>query len=301
MSCCPSANPWGDPAEQAAEELRSVAGALMRRLRAESGEPLYARPLVSVLRRLDSDGPMTTANLARAEFMTPQSMGASVAELEEHDLVARTDDPSDGRRKLVSLTREGSRALAEARADARPGWSRRSRPSSIFPSSAGSSPPSSSSVGSPLRRPTGPDPPCPSPRWIPPPPSSSSTSSAESSPFHRAPNPGSHCERGCPRRRVPPPQTPRRAGERGRPCSRPDRGSSARVSGSRRSGSSSFPSSAATRATSSSPSTPGARSTAPRSISSSGAVASPSSFSAVSRPASESSPPPAPRSSTATT
>ena len=104
------------PAEQAAEELRSVAGALMRRLRAESGEPLYARPLVSVLRRLDSDGPMTTADLARAEFMTPQSMGASVAELEEHDLVARTDDPSDGRRKLVSLTREGSRALAEARA-----------------------------------------------------------------------------------------------------------------------------------------------------------------------------------------
>jgi len=104
------------PAEEAAEELRSVAGALIRRLRAESGEPLYARPLVSVLRRLDSDGPMTTADLARAEFMTPQSMGASVAELEEHGLVARTDDPSDGRRKLVSLTREGGRTLAEARA-----------------------------------------------------------------------------------------------------------------------------------------------------------------------------------------
>ena len=59
---------------------------------------------------------MTTADLARAEFMTPQSMGASVAELEEHGLVARSDDPSDGRRKLVSLTREGSRVLAEARA-----------------------------------------------------------------------------------------------------------------------------------------------------------------------------------------
>ena len=104
------------PAEQAAEELRSVAGALIRRLRAESGEPLYARPLVSVLRRLDSDGPMTTADLARAEFMTPQSMGASVAALEEDGLVARADDPGDGRRKLVSLTRAGSQVLAESRA-----------------------------------------------------------------------------------------------------------------------------------------------------------------------------------------
>jgi DNA-binding MarR family transcriptional regulator len=48
--------------------------------------------------------------------MTPQSMGASVAELEEHGLVSRADDPSDGRRKLVSVTREGSRVLAESRA-----------------------------------------------------------------------------------------------------------------------------------------------------------------------------------------
>ena len=79
-------------------------------------EPLYSRPLISVLRRLDSDGPMTTADLARAEFMTPQSMGASVAELEEHGLVARADDPADGRRKLASITRAGSRVLAEARA-----------------------------------------------------------------------------------------------------------------------------------------------------------------------------------------
>jgi DNA-binding MarR family transcriptional regulator len=59
---------------------------------------------------------MTTADLARKEFMTPQSMGASVAELEEHGLVSRADDPSDGRRKLASITREGSRTLAEGRA-----------------------------------------------------------------------------------------------------------------------------------------------------------------------------------------
>jgi len=104
------------PAEQAAEEFRSVASAIMRRLRAESGSPLHSRPLISVLRRLDTDGSMTTADLARAEFMTPQSMGASVAELEEQGLVTRTDDPGDGRRKLVSLTRVGSRVLAEGRA-----------------------------------------------------------------------------------------------------------------------------------------------------------------------------------------
>jgi DNA-binding MarR family transcriptional regulator len=76
---------------------------------------------------------MTTADLARAEFMTPQSMGASVAELEEHGLVARTDDPSDGRRKLVSLTRAGSQVLAESRARRRT-WLTRAIETELDPS-----------------------------------------------------------------------------------------------------------------------------------------------------------------------
>lgn len=104
------------PAEQAAEQLRFVTRTLVRRMRADSPGPEFSRPLHSVLRRLDTDGPMTTADLARAEFITPQTMGAFVAELEEHKLVERTADPNDGRRRLVSLTREGSRVLTEGRA-----------------------------------------------------------------------------------------------------------------------------------------------------------------------------------------
>ena len=48
-------------------------------------------------------------------------MGAFVAELEADGLVTRTEDASDGRRRVVSLTRAGSKALAEGRA-ARQSW-----------------------------------------------------------------------------------------------------------------------------------------------------------------------------------
>jgi hypothetical protein len=79
---------------------------------------------------------MTTADLARAEFMTPQSMGASVAELEEHGLVARTDDPPmAGGSSSPSLAREVARWPRPA-PDAGPWLAGPSRPSWTSPSSA---------------------------------------------------------------------------------------------------------------------------------------------------------------------
>ncbi len=107
--------------DQLAEQLRIVLGTLVRRVRAESPPHSISWPQRSVLRRLDADGPMTTADLARAELIKPQTMGALVAELEEAELVARSDDASDGRRRVVSLTRAGSRILTEGRA-ARTSW-----------------------------------------------------------------------------------------------------------------------------------------------------------------------------------
>jgi DNA-binding MarR family transcriptional regulator len=44
-----------------------------------------------------------------------------VAELEEAGLVTRTDDAEDGRRRVVSLTKAGTRALAAGRAQ-RQSW-----------------------------------------------------------------------------------------------------------------------------------------------------------------------------------
>jgi len=45
---------------------------------------------ISVLKRLELGGPATTADLARAERITPQSMGALVATLESATYLART-------------------------------------------------------------------------------------------------------------------------------------------------------------------------------------------------------------------
>ncbi len=108
-------------AEHAAEQLRLVVGAIVRRVRAESTGQGLSWPQMSVLRRLEDGGEMTTADLARANHVTPQSMGSLVAELEAAGMVARSDDRTDGRRRLVSMTRAGSRVLADGRA-ARQSW-----------------------------------------------------------------------------------------------------------------------------------------------------------------------------------
>ncbi|HNY26944.1 MAG TPA: MarR family transcriptional regulator [Candidatus Sumerlaeota bacterium] len=60
-----------------------------------------------VLARLEREGPATTADLARAEGMRPQSMGATVATLEEMGLVERKPHPTDGRQFHIELTEKG--------------------------------------------------------------------------------------------------------------------------------------------------------------------------------------------------
>jgi DNA-binding MarR family transcriptional regulator len=75
---------------------------------------------VSVLGRLDRDGPATVTNLARAEGVRPQSMGATVSALETTGLVSGAPDPNDGRQTIWSLTpacREWIRAGRAARED----------------------------------------------------------------------------------------------------------------------------------------------------------------------------------------
>jgi DNA-binding MarR family transcriptional regulator len=72
-------------------------------------------PEMSVLSRLDRNGPGTTAALARWEQITPQAMGATVAALESRELIARTPDPEDGRRSILTITDAGERALRAGR------------------------------------------------------------------------------------------------------------------------------------------------------------------------------------------
>src|SRR5216684_1889453 len=75
---------------------------------------------VSVISRLERDGPATVTTLARAEGMRPQSMGANVSALEAAGLVSGVPDPADGRQTILSLTehcREWIRVGRAARED----------------------------------------------------------------------------------------------------------------------------------------------------------------------------------------
>ena len=90
--------------EEAVAELLAAMGQLVRRLRAESDELSWSQ--VAIMVRLEA-GAMTTADLARAEGMKPQSMGASLAQMEEEGLVRRKAHPTDGRQILFELTPAG--------------------------------------------------------------------------------------------------------------------------------------------------------------------------------------------------
>ena len=102
-----------------AHEFRETLGRVIRRVRAEGGQPPVGQ--MAVLGRLDREGPASTSDLAAAERMRPQSMAQTVRDLESAGLVSRRPDPDDGRRALVELTPAGLERLLTTRAR-REGW-----------------------------------------------------------------------------------------------------------------------------------------------------------------------------------
>ena len=104
-----------------AAELRAISGKLKRKLR-EQGEQSDLTPSqISVLLRLEKDGPAAVSSLARAEGMRPQSMSTIITSLLESGLVSGSPDPNDGRQTLMSLSRKCQKFLKEGRA-ARQDW-----------------------------------------------------------------------------------------------------------------------------------------------------------------------------------
>ena len=102
-------------------DFAQVIGRLARHMRAAAAQHELSLTESAVLARLGRDGPATTAELARAESMRPQSMSAAVAALEERGLVERKPHPSDGRQVNIALTDRGT-AVRTSTKDLKRAW-----------------------------------------------------------------------------------------------------------------------------------------------------------------------------------
>jgi DNA-binding MarR family transcriptional regulator len=93
--------------EKAVTDLSLAVGQIMRRLRTEGNPDELNLSQLGTLARLDKNGPMTNADLARAEAMKPQSMSAILVGLEQDGLVERRPHPTDGRQILFAISNAG--------------------------------------------------------------------------------------------------------------------------------------------------------------------------------------------------
>jgi DNA-binding MarR family transcriptional regulator len=96
-------------------------GLLLRRVRAAAASHELSWTESAVMSRIAKGGPATTADLARAEGMKPQSMGATIAVLEERGIVERKPHPTDGRQLNIELTAKGI-AVRKSAKEAKRTW-----------------------------------------------------------------------------------------------------------------------------------------------------------------------------------
>ncbi|WP_213955376.1 MarR family transcriptional regulator [Variovorax sp. dw_954] len=120
----PSADPATEAAHALAVDLRMLASQLRRRLRQEASVADWTESQRSTLLRLERQEAATVTELATAEGVRSQSMGATVASLIEAGYVKGAPDPADGRRTLLSLTPQARKTIRQVRA-AREDWLQR--------------------------------------------------------------------------------------------------------------------------------------------------------------------------------
>ena len=94
-------------------DLRVACMRISRRVRFESTAPVAPHQF-SVLVRLEEQ-PRTPKELAAIEKVSAPSMTRTVSALVAAGLVARADDPTDGRQVILSLTPEGRRTIRDIR------------------------------------------------------------------------------------------------------------------------------------------------------------------------------------------
>jgi DNA-binding MarR family transcriptional regulator len=96
--------------DEVTSALLSSLSLIYRRLREPRPAGELTLPESAALSWLHREGPMTAAELARRQQITPQSIAHTLQGLEQRGLVARASDPSDGRRVILSLTDAGLEA-----------------------------------------------------------------------------------------------------------------------------------------------------------------------------------------------
>jgi DNA-binding MarR family transcriptional regulator len=104
-----------DDAVEVAAELRLVVGRIARRVRQAHAVGNVTLSELSVLSRLDREGSDSPGSLAELERVRPQAMAATLAALEERDLVSRRQHADDGRRAVMAVTEAGRKMLADRR------------------------------------------------------------------------------------------------------------------------------------------------------------------------------------------
>lgn len=107
--------------ETAVLDFGHAVGLLARRVRAAAASHGLSWTEAAVMARLARNGPATTADLARAEGMKPQSMGTTIAALEQMGMVERKPHATDGRQINIELTAKGM-AVRQSAADAKRTW-----------------------------------------------------------------------------------------------------------------------------------------------------------------------------------
>ena len=100
---------------EVAAALQGAIGLLVRKMRQAHlpGELTLAES--TALKRLDRDGPATSSDLAKQDRISPQSMGATLAALEQRGLIGRQRDPGDGRRVVLSVSDAGHQMVNDRR------------------------------------------------------------------------------------------------------------------------------------------------------------------------------------------
>ncbi|PWE53472.1 MarR family transcriptional regulator [Metarhizobium album] len=107
------AGPTQEDASALAEKLRHTLGKFVRAIRLQAETPTTSQS--ETLALLESNGPLSVAELASFRNVRHQSMRLVVTQLEGNGLVGRLPNPADGRSQLLSITAKGQDQLSQSR------------------------------------------------------------------------------------------------------------------------------------------------------------------------------------------